>query len=83
MLAIHGHMNVKFIKKNVDVHTSSGAGQNSSLLVNKYVFYFVTSLLTIILPVVVYGCENWPLTLGNKHRLGGVTEYGPEEDIST
>jgi hypothetical protein len=27
---------------------------------------------TIILPVVLYGCETWFLTLREKHRLGGV-----------
>jgi hypothetical protein len=25
---------------------------------------------TVILPVVLYGCETWPLTLREKHRLG-------------
>jgi hypothetical protein len=25
---------------------------------------------TIILPVVLYGCENWSLTLWGEHRLG-------------
>jgi hypothetical protein len=24
---------------------------------------------TVILPLVLYGCENWPLTLGEEHRL--------------
>jgi hypothetical protein len=24
---------------------------------------------TVILPVVLYGCETWPLTLGTEHRL--------------
>jgi hypothetical protein len=24
---------------------------------------------TVILPVVVYGCETWSLTLGEEHRL--------------
>jgi hypothetical protein len=24
---------------------------------------------TVILPVVLYGCETWPLTLRKKHRL--------------
>jgi hypothetical protein len=24
---------------------------------------------TVILPVVLYGCETWSLTLGEKHRL--------------
>jgi hypothetical protein len=26
-------------------------------------------LKTIILPLVLYGCENWSLTLGEEHRL--------------
>jgi hypothetical protein len=25
---------------------------------------------TVILPVVLYGCETWSLTLGEEHRLG-------------
>jgi hypothetical protein len=25
--------------------------------------------MTIILPVVLYGCETWPLTLREEHRL--------------
>jgi hypothetical protein len=25
---------------------------------------------TVILPVVLYGCETWSLTLGQEHRLG-------------
>jgi hypothetical protein len=29
---------------------------------------------TIILPVVLYGCETWSLTLGEEHRLR-VSEY--------
>ena len=24
---------------------------------------------TVMLPVVLYGCETWPLTLRNEHRL--------------
>jgi hypothetical protein len=27
---------------------------------------------TVILPVILYGCENWSLTLNEKHRLEGV-----------
>jgi hypothetical protein len=44
---------------------------------------------TIILPVVVYGCETWSLTLREEHRLG-VFEYrvlsrifGPKRDEVT
>jgi hypothetical protein len=39
-------------------------------------------LATIILPVVLYGCENWSLTLKEEHRLR-VFENGAEEDIWT
>jgi hypothetical protein len=35
---------------------------------------------TIILPVVLYGCETWSLTLREEHRLR-VFENGAEEDI--
>jgi hypothetical protein len=37
---------------------------------------------TMILPVVLYGCETWSLTLREEHRLG-VFENGAEEDIWT
>jgi hypothetical protein len=37
---------------------------------------------TIILPVVLYGCETWSLTLKEEHRLR-VFENGAEEDIWT
>jgi hypothetical protein len=35
---------------------------------------------TIILPVVLYGCETWSLTLGEEYRLR-VFENSVEEDI--
>jgi hypothetical protein len=35
---------------------------------------------TVILPVVLYGCETWSLTLGEEHRLR-VFENSIEEDI--
>jgi hypothetical protein len=35
---------------------------------------------TIILPMVMYGCETWSLTLREEHRLR-VFENGAEEDI--
>jgi hypothetical protein len=38
---------------------------------------------TIILPVVVYGCETWSLTLSEEHRLKSVREQGAEEDTWT
>jgi hypothetical protein len=34
------------------------------------------------LPVVLYGCETWSLTLGEEHRLR-VSENSVEEDIWT
>jgi hypothetical protein len=44
---------------------------------------------TIILPVVLYGCETWPLTLGEEHRLRVFENrvlrkiFGPERDEVT
>jgi hypothetical protein len=35
---------------------------------------------TIILPVILYGCETWSLTLREEHRLG-VFENSAEENI--
>jgi hypothetical protein len=37
---------------------------------------------TVILPVVLYGCETWSLTLRKEHRLR-VFENSVEEDIWT
>jgi len=37
---------------------------------------------TVILPVVLYGCETWSLTLRVEHRLK-VFENSVEEDIWT
>jgi hypothetical protein len=37
---------------------------------------------TIILPVVLYGCETWSLTLREEHRLR-IFESSVEEDIWT
>jgi hypothetical protein len=37
---------------------------------------------TVILPVVLYWCETWSLTLGEEHRLG-VFENNVEQDIWT
>jgi hypothetical protein len=31
--------------------------------------YYLISCPTVILPVVLYGCETWSLTLGEEHRL--------------
>jgi hypothetical protein len=44
---------------------------------------------TIILPVVLYGCETWPLTLREEHRLRVFENrvlrriYGPKRDDVT
>jgi hypothetical protein len=37
---------------------------------------------TVILPVVLYGCETWSLILGEEHRVR-VFEKSVEEDIWT
>jgi hypothetical protein len=37
---------------------------------------------TVILPVVLYGCETWSLTLREEHRLR-VFENSVQEDIWT
>jgi hypothetical protein len=43
----------------------------------------------IILPVVLYGCETWPLTLREKHRLRVLEKrllrriFGPKRDEIT
>jgi hypothetical protein len=37
----------------------------------------------VILPVVLYGCETWPLTLGEEHRLRVFEKRVFEEDIWT
>jgi hypothetical protein len=38
---------------------------------------------TVILPVVLYGCETWSLTLREEHRLSVFLEQSVEEDIWT
>jgi hypothetical protein len=44
---------------------------------------------TVILPVVVYGCENWSLTLREEHRLRMLENrllrriFGPKSDEVT
>jgi hypothetical protein len=38
---------------------------------------------TKILPVVLYGCETWSLTLKEEHRLRVFENRGAEEDIWT
>jgi hypothetical protein len=44
---------------------------------------------TIILPVVLYGCETWPLTLREEHRLRVFENrvlrkvFGPKRDEVT
>jgi hypothetical protein len=37
---------------------------------------------TISFPVVLYGCDTWPLIL-REHRPAGIWEQGTEEDIWT
>jgi hypothetical protein len=66
------------------VHTwrSLNAGvSSSSRLLSKNIKTRIYK--TIILPVVLYGCETWSLTLREKHRLEGVWEQCAEENIWT
>jgi hypothetical protein len=52
-------------------------------------FIFVRLYKTIILPVVLYGCETWSLTLKEEHRLGVFENrvlrriFGPKRDEET
>jgi hypothetical protein len=50
----------------------------SSCLLSKYVK--VRIYKTMILPVILYGCETWSLTLREEHKLR-VFENGAEENI--
>jgi hypothetical protein len=56
----------------------------SSCLISKELK--IKTYKTIILPVVVYGCETWPLTLRKEHRLRVFENrvlrriFGPKED---
>jgi hypothetical protein len=42
---------------------------------------------TVILPVVLYGCETWSLTLREEHRLRGFEKrvlrriFGPKREV--
>jgi hypothetical protein len=45
------------------------------------IFFTIGSLLTIIFPVVLYGCETWSLTLREEHRLRVLIRiFGPKKD---
>ena len=46
-----------------------------------YIFLGHSVYKTVMLPVVLYGCETWPFTLWEEYRLGGVQELGAEEHI--
>jgi hypothetical protein len=53
----------------------------SSRLISKNVKLRICG--TIILPVVLYGCENWFVILKEEHNTEGVCEQGVEENIWT
>jgi hypothetical protein len=76
-----------------DIHDELKSGLNSG----NACYYSVHNLLsshlisrnlkikiyeTVILPVMLYGCKTWSLTLGEEHRLR-VFEKSIEEDIWT
>jgi hypothetical protein len=52
----------------------------SSHLISKYLKIKIYK--TVSLPIVLYGCETWSLTLREEHRLR-VFENSVEEDIWT
>jgi hypothetical protein len=47
----------------------SGVKENSSCLLSKKVIK-IRIYKTIIMPVLLYGCETWSLTVREEHRLG-------------
>jgi hypothetical protein len=55
------------------------------LNLSKLVFFFFLKfgMHIIILPVVLYGCETWSLTLGGGTQTEGFWEQSVEEDIWT
>ena len=54
-----------------------------------FIFQFATQKVkikiyrTIILPVVLYGCETWSLTLRDERRLRVLRVFGPKRDEVT
>jgi hypothetical protein len=46
-------------------------------------YHSVQNFLSIILPVVLYGCETWSLTLREEHRLRVVGTRVVDENIWT
>jgi hypothetical protein len=83
------YMKIRIRKHLCDVQCSSHAvqGRASSRLLSKNVESKVHK--TIILPVVLYGCENWSFTLREEHRLRVFDNrvlrgiFGPERDEVT
>ena len=59
----------------------------STILISKYIK--IKIYRTIILPIVLYGCENWSLTLREKHKLRVFKNsvlrviFGPKRDEVT
>lgn len=51
----------------------------SSSLVSKNVK--INIYITTIIPVVLYGCETWSLTLRDECNVEVFREYGADEDI--
>jgi hypothetical protein len=62
------------------MHATIGSRSMSSCLLSKNIKIRIYK--TIILPVVLYGCETWSLTLREEHRLK-VLDNGAEENIWT
>jgi hypothetical protein len=82
-IAMHGHANVKFIAMHghVNVKLNKYSHSNRACSIRIY--------RSIILPVVLYGCETWSLTLKEERRLRVFENrvlrsiFGPKRDEVT
>jgi hypothetical protein len=67
----------------------TGGEGRASLNNNLYVLLCIKIYRTIILPIVLYGCETWSLTLREVHRLSVFENrvlrriFGPKRDEVT
>jgi len=64
-------------------------GQCKTLMIQEFSVYSLVTIRTIILPVVLYGCETWSLTLREERRLRVFENrvlrrvFGPKKDEVT
>jgi hypothetical protein len=81
------HEEIKSRPNSGNAYYHSGQSLLSSRLLSRNVKVIIYK--TIILPVVLYGCETWPLTSREHHRLRGFKNrvrrriFGPKRDEVT